>query len=73
MLQFFGKVKDLLSRLRKTPENFTGRIIFMCRCSTTFPVDHQTMKKNVWQMPNSYLCVQGSLVLNNDHSLVQLS
>ena len=73
MLQFFGKVKDLLSRLGKTPENFTGRIIFMCRCSTTFLVDHKTMKKNVWPMPNSYLCVQGSLVLDNDHSLVQLS
>ena len=28
-LQFYGKVKDLLSRLGETPENFTGRILFM--------------------------------------------
>ena len=28
-LQLCDKVKDLLSRLRKTPENFTGRILFM--------------------------------------------
>ena len=27
--QLYGKVKDLLSRLRETPENFTGRILFM--------------------------------------------
>ena len=28
-LQLYGEVKDLLSRLRETPENFTGRILFM--------------------------------------------
>ena len=28
-LQLCGKVKDLLSRLRETPEYFTGRILFM--------------------------------------------
>ena len=28
-LQLCGKVKDLLSRLRETTENFTGRILFM--------------------------------------------
>ena len=28
-LQFCGKVKDILSRLGETPENFTGRILFM--------------------------------------------
>ena len=28
-LQLYGKVTDLLSRLRETPENFTGRILFM--------------------------------------------
>ena len=27
-LQLCGKVKDLLSRLRETPENFTGIILF---------------------------------------------
>ena len=29
MLQLCGKVTDLLSRLGETPENFTGRILFM--------------------------------------------
>ena len=29
MLQLCGEVKDLLSRLGETPENFTGRILFM--------------------------------------------
>ena len=28
-LQLYGKVKDFLSRLRETPENFTRRIFFM--------------------------------------------
>ena len=28
-MQLCGKVKDLLSRLGETPENFTGRILFM--------------------------------------------
>ena len=28
-LQLCGKVTDLLSRLGETPENFTGRILFM--------------------------------------------
>ena len=28
-LQLHGKVKDLQSRLRETPETFTGRILFM--------------------------------------------
>ena len=28
-LQLYGKVKDLLSRSRETPEKFTGRILFM--------------------------------------------
>ena len=29
---------------------------YSCRCSTTFLVERETMKKNVWQMPDSYLC-----------------
>ena len=28
-MQLYGKVKDVLSRLGETPENFTGRILFM--------------------------------------------
>ena len=40
-LQLCGKLKDLLSRLGETPENFTGRILFMSMCSTTFPVEQK--------------------------------
>ena len=31
---------------------------YLCRCSTTSPVDQKTTKKNAWQMPNSFLCTQ---------------
>ena len=41
-----------------------------CRCSMTFPVDQKTTKKNVWQMPNSYLCTRKDLVKDTGHSLV---
>ena len=63
------EVKRLLLRLDETPENFTGRIIFM-QCSMAFLVDQKTTKKNAWQMPNSYLCTQGDLEQNNGHFLV---
>ena len=56
-LQLYGKVKDLLSRLGETPENFTGK--------NSVYVDvqrHVPMKKNVWQMLKSYLHMQRSLV-----------
>ena len=29
-----------------------------CRCSTTSHEDQETIKKNGWQMPNSFLCMQ---------------
>ena len=51
-LQLCGKVKDLLSRLGETPENFTGRILFMSMFND-ISCDRKTMKKNVWQMPKS--------------------
>ena len=35
---------------------------YLCRCSTTFLVEQKTMNKNVWQMPNSFLCMQKDLV-----------
>ena len=41
-----------------------------CRCSMKFLVDQKTTKKNAWQMPNSYLCMQGDLEKNNGHLLV---
>ena len=68
-LQPYGKVKDLLSRLRETPEK-SQEEFYSCRCSTTFLVERKTMKKNVWLTLKSYLCMQGSLVQDNGHSLV---
>ena len=70
-LQLCGKVKYLLSRLRETPETFTGRI-YLCRCSTTFLVTVKAIKKNVWQMLKSSPYLQRSLVLDNGHLLVQV-
>ena len=32
-LQLYGKATDLLNRLGETPENFTGRILFMSMCN----------------------------------------
>ena len=43
---------------------------YFCRCSTTFLVEQKTMKKNVWQMLDSYLCMQEDLEKDNGHSLV---
>ena len=57
-LQLNDEVKSLLLRLDETPENFTGRIISPCRCSTTSHGDQETMKKNASQMPISFLCMQ---------------
>ena len=68
-LQLSEEVKSLLLRLGETPENLTGRI-FSCRCSTTFPVDQETMKKNACQMPISLLYLQGDLEQDNGHLLV---
>ena len=36
----------------------------------TFPVTRKTMKKNVWQLLDSYLCMQEDLEKDNGHSLV---
>ena len=70
--QLCGKVTDLLSDLGETPETFTGRILYQCQCSTTFPVTVKAMKKNVWQMPESSPYLQRDLVLDSGHLLVQV-
>ena len=36
----------------------------------TFPVDQKTMKQNVWQTPNSYLCMREDQGKDNGHLLV---
>ena len=68
-LQLSEKVKRLLFRLEKTPENFTRKIIFMS-CSTTSSVDQETMKKNACQMLDSFLSVQRDLEQDSGHFLV---
>ena len=68
-LQLCDKVKSLLNRLGETPVNFTGRIL-LCRCSTTFPVEQETMNMNVWKTLDSCLCMQKDLEKDNGHSLV---
>ena len=69
-LQLCGKVKDLLSRLRETPENFTGRILFMSMfndisCGT------KDNEQECLAHARVVLCMQGGLVLDNGHSLVR--
>ena len=68
-LQLSEEVKSLLYRLRETPENFTGRILFMSMfndisCGT------KDNEEKCWQMLDSYLCVQEDLEKDNGHSLV---
>ena len=43
---------------------------YSCRCSTTFPLEQETMNKNVWQTLDPYLCMQEDLVKDNGHSLI---
>ena len=75
-LQLYGKVKDLLSRLGQTPENFTGRILFMSMfndisCGTK-DNDREclTMTENAWQMLKPSLYMQRSVEKDNGHSSV---
>ena len=68
-LQLSEEVKSLLDRLGETPEN-SQEEFYLCRCPTTFPVEQKAMKKNVWQMLDSYLCMQEDLEKDNGHSLV---
>ena len=54
-LQLCCKVTDLRSRLGETPENFTGRILFMSMFNDISCRTRKAMKKNVWQMQKSSL------------------
>ena len=66
-MQRYDQVKDLLTRLRETPEKFTGRILFM---SMFKDISCGTKDNEEGHTPKSYLCLQGSLVQDNGHSLV---
>ena len=69
MLQLNEEVKSLLFRLGGTPENFTGRILFMSMFND-ISCEQKTMQQNVWQTPNSYLCTREDLEKDNGHLLV---
>ena len=68
-LQLSEEVKSLLYRLGETPEK-SQEEFYLCRCSTTCPVEQKAMKKNVWQTLDSYLSMQEDLEKDNGHSLV---
>ena len=68
-LQLSEEVKSLLYKLGDIPEK-SQEEFFLCRCSTTFPLERKTMRKNVWHTLESYLCMQGSLDKDTGHSLV---
>ena len=52
---------------RISQEEFNG-----CRCSTTYPVDQETMKKNASRMLNSFLFVQKDLEQDSGIVAVQI-
>ena len=57
-------------QIRRNTRKFHKKKFHSCRCSTTFPVEQETLNKNVWQTLDSYLCMQEHLVKDNGHSLV---
>ena len=68
-LQLNEEVKSLLFRLGET-RKISQQEFYLCRRSTTFPVEQKTTQQNIWQMLDSYLCVQEDLEKDNGHSLV---
>ena len=68
-MQLGDEVKCLLLKLGETPEN-SQEGLYSCRCSTTSPVDQETLKKNASQMPISFLFLQEDLEQDNGHLLV---
>ena len=65
-LQLSQEVKDLLLRLDETPENFTGRIIFMSMFND-ISWGSRDNKKNASQMLDSFLFMQEDLEKDNGH------
>ena len=72
-LQLSQEVKRLLLRLDETPENFTGRIIFMSMfndISCGSKDNEKECRVKASQMLNSFLCMQKDLEKDDGHSLV---
>ena len=65
-LQLCDKVKELLADEEKPRKN-SQEEFYSCRCSTTSPVERETMKKNATRMLNSFLYVQKDLEQDNGH------
>ena len=68
-LQLSEEVKRLMLRFDETPENFTGRTIFLSMFNDIH-VHQKTMNKNAWRMPNSNLCTREDLEMDYGHLLV---
>ena len=64
------EVKRLLFRVRRKHQKNSQEEFYVCRCSTTFPVEQKTTQQNVWQTPNSYLCTREDLEKDNGQLLV---
>ena len=68
-LQLSDQVKSLLLKLGDTSENFTGRLLYSCRCSTTSLLDQETMKKCM-SNANLFSLYAKNLEKDNGHKLV---
>ena len=66
----FGEeeVKSSLLLIGRNTEKFHRKNL--CQCTTTFFEEQKTIKWNVWQMLDSYLCMQEDLEKDNGHTMV---
>ena len=64
------EVNRLLLRLGETPENFTGRILFMSMFNDISCGSRDNEKECGSKMPISFLCMQRGSEKDNGHSLV---
>ena len=67
-LQLSDEVKSLLYRLGETPENFTGRILFMSMFNDISCGLRRDNEKTASPVPNSYLCTREDLEKDNPGS-----
>ena len=65
-LQHSEEVKSLLLRIGETPDNFTGRIVFMSMFND-ISCGSRDNEKNASQMPISFLKKQKDLEQDNGH------
>ena len=63
-LHLCGKINDLLSDLGRTPETFTGKILFLTMSNDISCDRKKATKMNAWQMPESPKYLREDLVLD---------